>query len=58
MAFYWLKSRYEGKCKECGCDYSEGDLILYCPNEKGYADIYCRPCGEDVDEREDPEVEV
>lgn len=57
MAYYWIDSRYESKCSECECDILPGDKILYSPNDKGRADVYCRPCGEDVDQREDFEVE-
>lgn len=58
MNSYWINSRYNGKCHECECDISEGDRILYCPNDRGYAEVYCRPCGEDMDQPEDPEVDI
>lgn len=57
---HWISSKYEGKCSECECDISVGDRIYYEPSVKsGRADVYCRPCGEDVDEQsDDPEVEL
>lgn len=54
---YWIQSRYESKCSECECDISINDRIYYEPSDKGRASVYCRPCGEDVDQAEDPEVE-
>lgn len=57
----WISARYAGKCSECECDSSEGDRILYCPNEGRRADVYCSICGEDVvddDNEEEFEVDV
>lgn len=53
----WVLARYVGKCSECECDISEGDRILWVPNESTRADIYCLNCGGDYSEaREDYEV--
>jgi translation initiation factor IF-1 len=57
LDYHWINARYPGKCSECECDISEGDRVLYYPNEGRCADIYCRPCGEDVNQPEDHEVE-
>lgn len=53
MSERWISARYAGKCSECECDFSEGDRILYCPNEGRRADVYCSTCGEDVIAQED-----
>lgn len=59
MNDYWITARYASKCKECECDISEGDRVLYSRNERGYGEVYCRPCGEDLRSLEsDPEVDV
>lgn len=54
----WIKARYPGKCRECGCDISEGEEILYLPADKNPSEVYCRSCGNDLDDELDPEVEV
>lgn len=56
----WISARYAGKCGECECGFSEGDRILWCPNEGRRADVYCSICGEDVvsESEEDREIEV
>lgn len=58
MGDYWINSRYAGKCSECECDISEGDRVLYCPHEDRRAEVFCRPCGEDIQSEDDPEVEL
>ena len=57
--YYWINARYAGKCSECECDFSEGERVLYWPNEGKRPDVYCRSCGEDAEQAEnDPEVEL
>lgn len=54
----WVSARYAGKCSECKCDISEGDQILWMPNESTKADTYCLLCGGDYSEsHDDYEVE-
>lgn len=54
---YWIQSRYESKCSECECDILPGDRIYYEPSDTGRAAVYCAPCGDDLDQPEDNEVE-
>ena len=58
MSDRWINARYAGKCSECECDISEGERVLYCLNEGRRAEVLCRPCGEDVGQDDDPEVEL
>lgn len=56
---HWIDCKYESWCSECECDVLAGDRVYYEPNEQtGEASIYCRTCGEDMDQPEDPEVEL
>ena len=56
----WVSARYAGKCSECECDFSEGEQILWVPNENTRADTYCKSCGDDyeyAEQQDDHEVE-
>lgn len=60
MSERWISARYSGKCSECECDISEGERVLYCPNESRRADVYCSICGDDylaAEAAEDYEVD-
>lgn len=52
MSEKWVSARYTGKCSECDCDFSEGEEILWVPNDGRRADTYCKNCGQEYMETE------